>query len=236
MDARYPYKDFWQAVRDSCPILLGLFPFGLTCGVMGLAGGLKGIEIILMSLIVFAGSAQFIAITMLGTSIAFGAIIFTTLLVNLRYLLMGASLAPFMLKQPFLNQSILSFLLTDESYALTISRINGDNYSFPYHLGASLPIYIVWITSTISGVLLGSYIPNPLAWGLDFAMPATFMVLLFPRLTNKISIVVCMTAALISILGVLYLPGKWYIIIACVVGTTLGGVLEELRGERNNAA
>jgi len=86
---------FWLAVRESMPIMCGIIPFGITCGVMGLTAGLNSLETVFMSVLVFAGASQFIAIDMLAAGITgFGVIVFTTLLVNLRHLLMGASLAP----------------------------------------------------------------------------------------------------------------------------------------------
>lgn len=228
-------SDLWQGIRDSSPFLLGVFPFGLTCGIMGLTGELLPAETILMSLLVFAGAAQFAAIAMLATGVAFWVIVLTCLLINLRFLLMGASLAPFMLGQSLTRQSLLSFLLADESYVLTMDRIGRNNYSFFYHLGASLTIYIAWVISTIVGVFVESYISDPLAWGLDFAMPAIFMALLFPRLVSRVSIIVCCTAGVISILGIIYLPGKWYIILACLTAIILGGLLEKPEGEKSNA-
>lgn len=161
-----------RGVKDSGPILLGIIPFGITCGVMGLTAGLTPGETLLMSAMVFAGSAQFIGITMLGAGItSLGMIVFTTLLVNIRHLLMGASLAPHMMELSRLKQAGLSFLLTDEAYAITVSRMQKAEYSAEYQTGASLALYVVWFVSTAVGVAAGSYIPDPLAWGLDFAMP-----------------------------------------------------------------
>lgn len=220
-------RDFWQGVMSSGPILLGVIPFGITCGVMGLTAGLTPLETIMMSLLVFAGGSQFIALTMLGAGVTgFGLIVFTTMLVNLRHMLMGASLAKYMVKQSLSKQALLSFLLTDEAYAMTISQIYKARYSADYQFGVSISLYITWGLATIAGVLVGSYIPDPLAWGLDFAMPATFLVLLFPRLTDRISLVVCTVAGLISVAGVLYLPGKWYMIAACLGGVLIGVLME----------
>lgn len=224
---QYSEPEFWKGVISSGPILLGVIPFGITCGIMGLTAGLTSLETILMSLLVFAGASQFIAITMLGAGITgWSMIVFTTLLVNLRHMLMGASLAQYMMRLPLSRQALLSFLLTDEAYAVTISRIDQSGYSAAFQLGTSLSLYITWALSTITGVLVGSYIPDPLAWGLDFAMPATFLVLLLPRLTDKISIVVCITAGLIAITGALYLPGKWYMVAACLGAVLIGGLME----------
>lgn len=230
----YPVKgDFWTAVRDCIPIAAGVMPFGITCGIMGITAGMSPIEIIFMSVLVFAGASQFIAITMIGSGVlGWGMIAFTTLLVNLRHLLMGLSLAPYMLKLPLPFQSLLAFFMTDESYALTASRIQRNNYSSHYQLGASLPIYIVWILSTAAGAFLGSRIADPLSWGLDFAMPATFLVLLMPLLINRTSLIVCLTSAVIAVIGAIYLPGKWYIIISCLTAVLVGGLLE---GGKNRA-
>lgn len=230
----YPARgDFWTAVRDSVPITLGVIPFGITCGIMGITAEMPPIEIILMSMLVFAGASQFIGITMIGAGVSgWGIIVFTTLLVNLRHLLMGMSLAPYMLRLPLPFQTALAFLMTDESYALTVSRIQSNKYSGHYQLGASLPLYIVWILSTAVGVFLGSHIANPLSWGLDFAMPATFLVLLTPLLVNRTNLIVCLTAAVAAVLGALYLPGKWYIIISCLTAVLVGGLLE---GGKDNA-
>ena len=224
---------FWQGVKAAGPILVGVVPFGITCGVMGLTAGLTSVETVTMSLMVFAGASQFVGITMLGAGITgWGIIVLTTLLINLRHMLMGASLAPYMVRLSLPLQVLLSFLLTDEAYAVTISRIEKSGYSVSYQFGASISLYVAWFLSTAVGVFLGSYIPDPLAWGLDFAMPVTFLVLLLPRLTDKISLIVCVIAGIIAVAGAAYLPGKWYMMVACIVATVVGGLLE---GGKNSA-
>lgn len=226
-------EEVWIALRECAPVVLGIVPFGITCGIMGLTAKMSGVETILMSIFVFAGASQFIAITMLGAGIkGWGIIVLTTLLVNLRHLIMGSSLAPYMIRLSFPLQSLLAFFLTDEAYALTISRIHKSRYSVLYQLTVSTVLYLVWVLATIAGVVLGSYISDPLTWGLDFAMPATFLVLLIPLLADRISLIVFGMAAVVSVLASLYLPGKWYIIIACLTASILGGVLE---GDRAHA-
>ena len=230
---RIATDEFWPGVRDSLPVLLGVIPFGLTCGVMGVTVGMTSLETILMSMLVFAGASQFVSMTMLGAGITgFSLIILTTLLINLRHLLMGASLAPYMTRLPFPLQALLAFGIVDETYALTMNRIRQKEYSPSYQLGCNLPFYAIWITSTAAGVFLGGHIPDPLAWGLDFALPATFLALLTPRLVDRASFCVCAVSALVAVLGALYLPGKWYIIIACLVASAAGGMLE---GENKDA-
>ena len=224
----HPTEEVRVALRDCSPVLLGIIPFGITCGLMGLTAQLTGLETILMSVFVFAGAAQFIGITMLGAGVtAWGIIVLTTLLVNLRHLIMASSLAPYMTKLPFPLQAFMAFFLTDESYALTITRVAKARYSMVYQLTVSISLYLAWLVSTIVGVALGGYIPDPLAWGLDFAMPATFLVLLVPLLDDRNNLIVFAIAAVASVFAALYLPGKWYIIIVCLIASLIGGLLEE---------
>lgn len=218
----------WKEVLQDClPMSAGLIPFGLTCGIMGRTAGLSTFEITLMSAAVFAGASQFIAIGMLSSGVAsWGLIVLTTFLVNLRHLLMGASLAPYLLKLPQPLQYLLAFGMVDESYALTISRIERKGYDVNYNIGVSSLIYTIWLLATFLGALFYHSIPDPLEWGIDFALPATFMVLLIPRLANRTALIVSLVSAVCAVLGALYLPGSWYIIVAAVAATLVGGIME----------
>jgi 4-azaleucine resistance transporter AzlC len=219
--------DLRRGALDALPILLGVVPFGATFGIVGLTYGLTPAETILMSLAVFAGAAQFICVTMIGMGVAdFTLIILTTLLINLRHLLMGASLAPHLTRLPLVRQAVLAFGMVDESYAITTDRIARHGYSESHQLGASAALYLAWFLATVAGVLLGEYIPDPLAWGLDFALPATFLAMLVPRLASPASLAVCLVAAVVAVVAALYLPGKWYIILAALAATLVGGLLE----------
>jgi len=214
-------------IRDSLPVIVGVVPFGLACGIMGITVGMTPLETVLMSALVFAGASQFVAMTMIGAGPAgWGLIVLTTLLINLRHLLMGASLAPHMHRLPVPLQAFLAFGIVDETYALIMDRVRQNGYHPGYHLGCYLSFYIAWVTATAVGVYMGERITDPLAWGLDFAMPAMFLALLMPRLADKTSYLVCTLAAVVSVAGALYLPGKWYIIIACLVAGAAGGLLE----------
>lgn len=220
--------EFWIGVRDSLPLVVGVIPFGITCGIMALTAGLTSGEALLMSIFVFAGAAQFIAITMLGAGVnGWGLIVSTTLLINLRHLLMGASLAPYIIRLPTFMQALLSFGMADETYAIIMDRIQKKGYDAAYQLGANTAFYSFWVLSTAVGVLLSGYISDPLAWGLDFAMPAIFLAMLIPRLVTPAALAVCGIAAAVAVAGVLYLPGKWYIIVACLAAIIVGGVMEE---------
>jgi 4-azaleucine resistance transporter AzlC len=213
--------------------MVGLVPFGLTYGIMARQAGLSWLESYTMSLLVFAGAAQFTAVSMLGAGgVQAALIVFTTLLINLRHLLMGASLAPYLQRLSVRWQALLAFGMVDESYAMTITRFTAKGASHLYQLGANLALYLAWTTLSGVGAALGGLIRNPLRWGLDFAMPATFIVLLIPQLKGWKEVLVCVTAAALAVAGMTYLPGKWYIIIAALTATLIGGGVEELCGRK----
>jgi 4-azaleucine resistance transporter AzlC len=219
-------REFREGVSDTLPLMFGMIPFGLAYGILGKSIGLSSGETIAMSILVFAGAAQFICLPMFVDGASLLMIGFTTLLINLRHLLMGASLASYMNGLSMSFKALLSFGMTDETYAVTINRAQTGCYSGAYQLGSNATCYLLWVLSTVGGVILGSRISDPLSWGLDFAMPATFLALLIPRLRNKVSIVVSLVAVVVSVGSVIFIPGKWYIIIACLVAVMAGGLME----------
>ncbi len=179
-----------------------------------------------MSLTVFAGAAQFISLPMFAAGAGLMMISLTALLINLRHLLMGASLVPYMEKLSLPWKAFLCFGMADETYAVAISRAQAVGYSRDYHFGCNATGYVTWVASTVLGVVLGSRISDPLAWGLDFAMPATFLALLIPRLTDRVSFGVCLVATVVSVATALLIPGKWYIIVACLAAVVAGAWME----------
>jgi 4-azaleucine resistance transporter AzlC len=219
-------SEFRDGVRDTLPLMLGVFPFGLAYGIFAQSVGLTPGETILMSLTVFAGAAQFISLPMFAAGAGLMMISLTALLINLRHLLMGASLVPYMEKLSLPWKAFLCFGMADETYAVAISRAQAVGYSRDYHFGCNATGYVTWVASTVLGVVLGSRISDPLAWGLDFAMPATFLALLIPRLTDRVSLGVCLVATVVSVATALLIPGKWYIIVACLAAVVAGAWME----------
>ncbi len=222
-------KEFYQGIKDTLPIMLGVVPFGLAYGTVAQATGLGAGETIVMSLLVFAGAAQFVSLPMFAAGEGMMMIGFTVLLINLRHLLMGASLSPYMARLPASLKALLCFGMADETYVVTINHAQSAGYSAGYQLGSNAVAYVTWAFSTIAGVILGSRIHDPLSWGVDFAMPATFLALLIPRLIDKISLTIGLVAAVVSVVASVTLPGKWYIIIACLAAVAISGLWERGR-------
>lgn len=220
-------QDFWRGLLATAPLLPGVVAFGLLYGVMARQVGFTAWQAWAMSLIVHAGSAQFAVLGMWGAAGA-TTIILTTLVINLRHLLLGASVAPHLrdLSPPW--KALLALWMSDESYALAIAEYERGRGSHWYFLGANVGIYLAWPAGGLLGATLGTAIPNPGRYGLDLLFPLAFLGLLTAFLTDRISVVVALAGGGLALLGALLLPGKWYVVVAGLLGSALGLLLEEV--------
>lgn len=223
-------QEFRSGFVMTLPLWLGAAPFGMVYAVTALAGGLTPAQTLAMSLLVFAGAAQFTAAGMFAAGAAPLTIVITTLIVNARHLLLSASLVPFLRGVSNPLKALLAFQLTDETYAVGMRRFLEGNGSPTYLLGSNISLYIAWQLSTIVGLLIGSQIPDPDAYGLGLVFPLTFIGLLVPLLRERVSVSVAILAGVISIVGALVIPGSWYILIAGIVASALGAFLTRSTG------
>lgn len=230
MAARHPTRPPGEAFRRglmaAVPLALGIVAFGLLYGMMARQVGFSPWEAWAMSLIVHAGSAQFAILGLWETAGAL-TIILTTLVINLRHLLMGASVAPHLRGLPFPWQPLLALWMSDESYALAIAAYERGEGSHWYFLGVNVGTYLAWTGSGLLGALLGTAIPDPGRYGLDLVFPLAFLGLLMGFLHDRDEVFVALMAGGLALLGALFLPGKWYIILAGLLASGLGLVLEE---------
>jgi 4-azaleucine resistance transporter AzlC len=228
-DSSQQMREFSRGVAGTAPLAPGVIAFGLLYGMMARQVGFAPLEAWAMSLIVHAGSAQFAALGMWDTAGA-ATIVLTTLIINLRHLLMGASVAPHLRGLSWPWKALLALWMSDESYALTIAEYERGRGSHRYFLGANVGIYLAWTTSGLFGALLGTAIPDPGRYGLDLIFPLAFLGLLASFVKDRISVVVALVAGGLALLGACLLPGKWYVVAAGLLGSTLG-LLSEGRGE-----
>jgi 4-azaleucine resistance transporter AzlC len=222
-------SDFRRGVLATVPLAPGVVVFGLLYGVMARQVGLSPWGAWSMSLIVYAGSAQFIALEM-WTVAGAGTILLTALAVNLRHLLMGASIAPYLHGLPPLWKAFLALWMSDESYALAVAEYKRGSGSPWYFLGANVGAYLAWTTSGLLGALLGAAIPDAGRYGLELVFPLAFLGLLAAFVEDRVSLGVALAAGGLALLGALFLPGKWYVIVAGLLGSGFGLLLEEVQG------
>jgi 4-azaleucine resistance transporter AzlC len=219
-------KSFWAGVRTELPLLIGVAPFGMIYGVLAINAGLAPAPAQMMSSIVFAGSAQFITAQLIGEAVPGLVIVLTIAVVNLRHILYSASVAPYVRALPMGWKMLLSYLLTDEAYAVTILHYEQEEANPSGHwffLGAGLALWTTWQVSTAAGILLGATLPE--SWPLDFALPITFIALIMPALKDRPAIAASLSAGAVALLAY-DLPYKLGLMLAGLLGILVGTWLE----------
>jgi 4-azaleucine resistance transporter AzlC len=219
-----PKQEFLSGARDTFPLLLGALPFGLIYGAAAATSGLSMAAAMAMSALVFAGSSQFIAVGLVSAHTPVAIIVLTTLIVNLRHMLYSATLLPHLKNLPQIWRVPLAFWLTDETFAVTVHRFQKNDSSACkhwYQLGSSIAMYLNWQFWCFLGLILGNRIPDAHSWGLDVAMPVTFIGMIIP-FVKGIPAAVCVLAAGAASLLTLTMPYKLGIVVSALAGIASG--------------
>ena len=215
-------------VRDTVPMLVGAAPFGVIFGTLAIASGIPAWAVLALSALVFAGSSQFVAVSLIGGGAALPVIWLTTFVVNLRHALYSASLLPYVRDLPARWRWPLAFWLTDETYAVVEHRLREHGAAQGgvwYWLGSSLAMYLNWQLWTVAGVLLGQSVPGLAGLGLDFAMVATFAAIVAPQLRQYPVLAAAVAAGVVALLA-RHLPYKLGLMLAALAGVGAGMLAE----------
>lgn len=221
-------------MRDELPLLVGAAPFGLIYGVSAAGAGLPKPLAQAMSVIVFAGSAQFVAVQFIVANVPALVIVLTAFVINLRHALYSASLAPHLRHLPARWRWLLAYLLTDEAYAVTITHYNKPGQlgrKHWYYLGAGLALWSSWQASTAVGIFLGAEVPP--SWSLDFTLPLTFIAVVVPMLKDRAGVATAVVAGAVAALGAA-LPFKSGLLLATLAGIVVGLGMEALSRRRGS--
>lgn len=221
-----------KGVKDCIPTLLGYLSIGIAAGAIQKAAGLSIAEIALMCLILYAGSAQFIAAGMMATSSSLTAIIITIFFVNLRHILLSAALAPYFRHLSPLRNMLVGSLLTDETFGVAINETaKKDRISEKWMHGLNITAYLNWLAANLAGALLAQWISNPEKFGLGFALPAMFIGILIISMLGrskiKLDIVVAIIAVVIAVGSSYMLSSSMGVIVATIIASTIGMVVEK---------
>jgi 4-azaleucine resistance transporter AzlC len=220
--ASFTRQGLLAGVRRSVPLALSDAAYGVVFGVLARQAGLSLVECVLMSALVYAGSAQFIALGMWASPVPVVSLILSTLVVNLRYLLMGATLWPWLARLSAVVRYASLFLLSDENWALSVAEYEGGKSDPSFLVGSGFLLYSAWVSGTVVGRVAGAVVANPAAWGLDFAFTALFAALLTGRYGGKRDLLPWFVAALVAVGAAWALPGKWYILLGALAGSVVG--------------
>ena len=230
-------QELLAGARDTFPLLLGAFPFGMIYGAVAATSGLSPAAVMAMSAFVFAGSAQFIAVGLFAAQTPVAIIVLTTFVVNLRHMLYSATLLPHLRHLPRRWLIPLAFWLTDETFAVTVHRFHRPDPAGTrqwYQLGSSIAMYLNWQVWCLAGLLMGSRIPDASGWGLDVAMPITFIGMIIPFVKSA-PMVVCVLTSGATALATIALPYKLGILIAAFAGIAAGMAAERAGRTRREA-
>jgi 4-azaleucine resistance transporter AzlC len=227
-----PGAAFVSGAKAIAPVLLALIPFAVAFGATAMGNGLSALEALGMSVVVFAGAAQLAAVPLLSAGASVAIVVLTVLIVNLRLTLYSASLAPHFRRLPLGWKGLLSYLLTDQAYAATITRFDAGETEEPdkrwYYLGVALAIWVTWQAATVLGVFLGAWASE--GWSLDFVSPLIFIALAVPAIKDRATGAAALSAGVAAVFAAA-LPLHLGLIAAAVVGV-LGGLVAESVTER----
>ena len=225
-----PRSEFLAGMRDTIPMVVGGIPFGIIFGALAVNAGLSPLGAQAMSLFVFAGSAQFIAVGLVAQNVSALFIVVTTFVVNLRHALYSATLAPHLRHVKPRWLPLMGFALTDETF-VTVSRRFEDRGALPYgqwyYFGSSALLYTEWQLSTLAGIVGGRTIPNPQEWGLDFAATVTFTGMTVSMLRNRSTGLAVIAAGVVALIAN-PLPNRIGLMLAALAGIVAGVIGKSL--------
>jgi 4-azaleucine resistance transporter AzlC len=212
----------------SLPLVPSVFVYATVFGGLAVQAGLRPLEVWGMSLLVFAGAAQFIAVPMLAGGASPLAIVLTTFVVNMRHYLMAAALAPSFRGFPRPWLALVAHGINDESFAVAVTRRNPpDPWCF---IGSVVAVATSFFGGMLAGTLLGGLVADPTRWGLDFAFPAVFLALVAVQLRERADWLVALASAVVAVSTALVLPGNWHIVVTGVAVSGIAALVREPEG------
>ena len=220
-------KGWLRGVSRAVPIALGYVPIGFAYGVLAQKAGLSTFNTLAMSIFVYAGSSQLIAVGLFVAEVAPLSIILTTFIVNLRHMLMASALAPYLSGWRKFELAAFAYELTDETFAIHAVEFPKGEPDKANDFGVNLTAQVSWVFGSWLGVVAGSLITDVKPFALDYALPAMFIALLVMQIRGSIQIAVALATGVLAVGLLLAGMSQWYVIVATVMGATLGVVLEQ---------
>lgn len=216
-------KSAWlRGFIAAVPIVLGYLPVGFAFGVLAEKAGLLTIHIVLMSIVVFAGSAQLIAVGLFSANSTPLTIIVTTFIINLRHLLFSAAIFPNLVNWRKTELAGFAYELTDETFALHSTRFSQHKVEKAEVFAINLTAHLAWIAGSWLGAAVGGLVVEIEALGLDFVLPAMFIALLVMQTKEYTQVITAVVAGITSVAFLLLGFSQLHVIIATLIGATFG--------------
>ncbi|ACJ34410.1 Branched-chain amino acid permease (azaleucine resistance) [Anoxybacillus flavithermus WK1] len=227
---------FRHGIKSGVAIAIGYAPVALTFGLLAKSTGLSIVETTLMSMIVFAGAAQYISLNLLSLGTGPFEIILTTFILNIRHFLMSASLNEKAEHDPLWKKALYAFGITDETFS--VAAMKEGTVSASYMFGLIFISYSSWVINSAIGHIVGAYLPESVQVSLSVALYAMFVGLLIPAVKTErkaLWLAVCAGAINCVLLLWLNVPKGWAIVIATIVSAIFIQWIGEKRKETTYA-
>jgi 4-azaleucine resistance transporter AzlC len=211
-----------RGILSAFPIVVGYLPIGIAYGVLASKVGLSPFNTLMMSLIVFAGSSQLIAVGLFSAGAAPVSIVLTTFIVNLRHLLMTAALSPYLRRWRRLELTAFAFQVTDESFGVHVARFARGQLDKAESFTINITAQCAWLAGTFIGIVASEMITDTRQLALDYALPAMFIGLLVLACRNRKQVWVAAAAGVLSVGFLLAGVEQWNVILATLIGAVIG--------------
>lgn len=222
--------EFKKGLISALPIVIGYIPIAVSFGVISLQSGFDLPFTVFMSLMVYAGASQFMAINMLILHALSIEIIIATFILNFRHFIMSMSLMNRIKMYPTLNKVPLCFMITDETFAFISIKNDDEQISYYYILGIFLAAYSSWVLGTLIGGLLAMVIPPSIGNSMSIGLYAMFIGLLVPAVKNDIKLgFTAFLSGLLCAIFSLFLNSGWAIVISTLIASFIGSLIVKER-------
>lgn len=213
--------EFRQGFRSILPLTIAVVPIGLVFGAVAASKGLSAIEAMLMSALVFAGGSQFVAMDLWSHPASIAALGMAALLVNVRHVLMGASISRRMGAFSLRQKVFSMLLLADEIWAVAEFHARDHRLTPAWFFGAALPFYAAWVLSGLVGALLGGLVGDPAVIAMDFVFPAVFVILITGFWRGPRTGLILVGSGVSALVVHQFVPGVWYILAGALGGVAV---------------
>ena len=211
-----------RGARAVLAIVPGAIAFGLVYGFLAGQKGMTTLEIALSSMLIFAGASQFLALELWGDPLPLASLIFGVLVINLRHVLMGPALMPWLRELPQRQAYASLYFMTDESWGVSVSDLRAGGRDAAFLLGAGLTLWVIWTASSVGGRLAGDISAVIEGYGLDYLTTAFFVALLAGFWRGRGDLLPWLIAAAVAVSTKALLPGTWYIVLGALAGSLFG--------------
>jgi predicted branched-subunit amino acid permease len=221
-----PRQEFIAGSREVAPSLVGTVPFGLVVGVASVGAGLTPFQGVALSVLSFSGIAQLVATQLIAVQSPLLITVAAAFVVSLRLLMYSAALSPHLAHLPVGWRLLISYLMTDQSFAMTVRRYGepGDRrHKHWQFMGAGVTLFVTWQLAVIMGVLAGAGVPAN--WSLDFVVVLTFIALLVPVVRTRADLAAALVAGVVA-LAAAGLPYKLSLVVGSIAGITIAMILD----------